>query len=1143
MKKKATRCRAGRLLCALAVAGSFSMAAPPSARAQTNSTRQSQAAGHVGDLVRRLEKKWSNYHFLYDYEQLQSLPVPAGIDIDKLSLEDALSELSRSGSITYRISNGSVSIALVPNGGSKGSSKLSGRVSDAETGEAVVGAIVKMDNNGNSTDENGKFTLRLPDGKQTVTISSVGYKTKTTSAVVNGNTTLNISLERNAAQLKDVVVTALGIRREEKALGYAAQKIDGKALTDAPSNNWLNALNGKVPGMNFQRTDGPTGSANIVLRGNKSFDLDNNAALIVVDGIVVSNKVSSNGGGANLASESPVDFGSAVADINADDIENVTILKGPGATALYGSRGANGAIIITTKSGSNKKGLGITINSSITLDQVNNWPDYQYEYGQGGAGGADYYSYGTSADGPGTQGTSQAWGPKLGTGAAYYQYNPYTHKGDTVRTPWVAYPNNRKDLFRTGVTYNNSIALDGGNDKSSFRLSLSNVQNKWVLPNTGYQRTTINLSVQHKISDRIKVFAKANYTNKTSDNLVNLGYDNKTISYFLLGQAPNVNLDWYRDYWEKVDEKQRRPFSSLLENPFFSLYEQLNPLSRNGVFGNVGFSYNITPELTLSAKSGIDFSNDISSSRQPKSSQRFVNGMYKEQNIMQYEMNSDFLLSYQHSFKRDFKMGLSFGGNRMSFEYNRTRASVAQLVIPGVYNLNNGVDRPVFEGYKEEKAINSLYGFANLSYKDFVFLDLTGRNDWTSSLPVNNNSYFYPSASLSLIVTDMLGIKSRALSYLKLRASYAEVGADTRGYKIDNYYSASNFPSSLTNPTAKPNFDLKPEITRSYEVGAEARALNNRIGFDVALYKANTHNQILSVPIDEASGYYTAVMNAGLVENKGAEVQLWGKPVASRDLTWKSTVTWAANKGTIVRLADNIESFQITSGPGGVALIGTVGGEIGDIYGRGYVRSPDGQIVYENGLPLLSSEVKKRGNANPDYKMGFNNEFTYKNFRLNVLFDGEFGSQKYSLMYSQLMGQGKLQSTIPGREEGGILGNGVMLNSDGTYVPNDVVVKSVSTYYTQHYVRENVEANMLDASYIKLREIRLDYTIKLRYLQKIGIRNAAIGIFGRDLFTWSKWPIFDPETSTLNNGLIVQGFEVGQLPSTRSMGFNLKVAF
>lgn len=1026
---------------------------------------------------------------------------------------------------------------------------LAGKVT-GDKGVALHGATIKI--NGSlkniASGADGRFSTPLPAGVYQVEISYVSYETQRFPSVIitAGKTTpLDISLHIVQGDLDQVVVTALGITRQQKALGYAAQKISGESIMEAPTSNWLNTLAGKVPGMNIQNVDGPTGSANIVLRGNKSFDLGNNGALIVIDGVIISNTPATNGGNANLAAESPVDFGSAVSDLNPDDIADITVLKGPGATALYGARGAGGAIIITTKSGGNRKGLGITLSSSLALDQVNRWPDYQYEYGQGGAGGASYYSYGATADGVSTAGTSQAWGPKFNKDVLYYQYDPVTHTTAAQRSPWLPYKNNRKDLFRTGMTYTNAISIDGGNQNTSVRLSLNNFNNKWILPNTGYERTTVAFSINHKISDKIKVNAKVNYYFKQSDNLPNLGYDNKTLSYFMIAQAPNIDVNWYKDYWVTKDITQRRPFgTSVVENPYFSLYEQLNPMQRNGAYGNVGFSWTLLPNLVLAAKTGIDFYQDVSSGRQPKSSQRFPNGMYKEQNIQRYEINSDFLLSYNRKLGDDFKLGVSVGGNRMSSSYNRTQAVVNQLVIPGVYKLNNGVERPVFTGYKEARAINSLYAFSNLSYKDYLFLDVTGRNDWSSTLPENNNSYFYPSVNLSAVITDMFSIRSNILSFAKLRLSWADVGNDNRSLlQIAKYYSPSTFSSSLTNPTSRPNYDLKPERTRSYEAGTEMRFLKNRAGLDVSVYQNDTYNQILNVPVDESSGYYTAVLNAGLVRNRGMEVLAWWQPIVTKKFQWKVTGNWSRNQGTILELSNAVESFQIASGPGGVALLGKVGGEIGDIYGRSYVRAPDGQILYANGLPIIGTDVTKQGNANPDFKGGIGNEFTYKNFRFSFLFDGEFGADKFSLTYAALMGGGKLKATIPGREEGGILGIGVKEDGAGKYVPNDVVVQAVSTYYAAHYDRANTEANMFDASYIKLREVRLDYTIKAKLLDKIGIRGLTASVYGRNLFIITKWPAFDPENSTLDNGLIIQGFEVGQLPGTRTVGANLKVSF
>lgn len=1025
--------------------------------------------------------------------------------------------------------------------------KITGIVTD-ENGRPLIGASVKVieTKQGTMTDGKGAYTISVSPGKYTVEFSFISYATQHISNVqvsADQSQQLNIKLLPDAKDLKEVLVTALGIKREEKSLGYSAQKLDGSTVSDAPTSNWLNALEGKVAGLNIQKADGPMGSSDIILRGDKSLQLGNSGALIVIDGVPVNNQISGNSGSAYSSAEPSLDFGTAVTDLNPDDVASITILKGPGATALYGSRGANGAIIVTTKSGGARSGLGITVNSNTALDQVFNFPDYQYQYGQGAGSDVKYYSYGTSEDGGSTSGTSSGWGPKLNTGVKYFQYDPVTKTQSKEKLPWVAYPDNREGLFRTGLTTNNSVAIEGGNSATTARVSVNNTFNKYILENTGYQRTNVSFSLTQKISEKMQIATKINYYNKSSDNLPSTGYSNQTSSYFLMFTNANVDLNWFRDYWASEDDKQNRPFSSVPDNPYFALYEELNPMKRNGVFGNINFNYNFSKNLTFTAKTAIDMYDDISSNRQPMSAHHYTYGFYKEQNIIRYEQNSDFLLNYKKKLSKDFDMSAALGGNRMHSSYNRTRGSIRKLLIPGVYTLANGIDRPVLEGYKEEKAINSAYGFANFSFRDYLFFEVTARNDWSSVFSAANNSYFYPSANLSLVLSDLLKLRSNALSYTKLRLSYAEVGNDTRPYRIEKYYASSNFPSSVTNPTTLNNADLKPERTKSYEAGLEARFFKNKIGIDFSAYLTNTYDQILSVPVERASGYYNYVMNAGLVQNKGLELQAWGKILTRRDFSWRTTVNGAINRGKIVYLKDGIENIELYAmGSSGVSLMALPGGSIGDIYGRGYLRNGAGQIIYSNGVPQLTPDIVYQGSAVPKFKGGIGNEFKYKAFRLNILFDGEFGHKKYSLSNSVMTVSGKLMTTIPGREAGGILGTGVIRNEDGSYRANDVVV-SPSVYYNAHFDRINAEANLFDATYIKLREARLDYTIKSKYLEKLGIRNTSAGVFGRNLFIWSAWPIFDPQSSTLNGGVMVQGIEVGQFPTTRTFGFNFKLSF
>lgn len=1016
--------------------------------------------------------------------------------------------------------------------------EVTGVVSDMD-GETLPGVSIFTENKLiKISDTSGKFSVKVAAGTK-ISFSYIGYKTYST-VITKNEKNLRIILEKSVNELNEVVVTALGIEREKKALGYAAQQISGSEVQDAPTNNWISALNGKAPGMMLNTADGPMGSSSIVLRGEKSLSMGSSGALIVVDGVIISNEVGGNNAKAGSGDESPVDYGSTMSDINPDDIESISVLKGPGATALYGSRGANGAIIITTKSGGSSKGLGVTFSSNTRINTVNSWPDYQYEYGQSGISSYNYYSYGTSEDGKGITSTSD-WGAKLNTGVKYYQYNPVTHTQSTERLPWISYPNNRKDFLQTGLTSTNSIAVEGGNNTTKARLSVSNLQNQYILPNTGYQRTSVNVSLDHQLSKKIKLGTKFNYTNKSSDNVPKLAYNNRSITYFLMRISPNMDSEWFKDYWETKDISQRRPFSGLSENPYFVLYEQLNPMRRNGAFGNVNFSYNIIPQLTLTARSGIDMYQDVSSSNYPRDSRYYTNGYYKEENVMRYEINSNFMLAYKKTLSPDFKLGVSVGGNKMNYIYNRTRAFVDFLDIPGVFTLSNGANRAILSPYKSAKAINSLYGFANFSYKDYLFVEVTGRNDWSSALAPNHNSYFYPSINSSLVLSDLFKWRSKAIPYAKLRFSYAEVGNDTDPYRTEDYYNTSGFDYSRVNSTTRANKDLKPERTRSYEVGAEGVLFRDRAGFDITAYRADTYDQILSVPVERASGYYNAMMNAGTVRNQGLEFQFWFKPIYNK-LKWRVTLNAAANRGKILKLSDNIESIAMYSGAGGASILGVEGGSMGDIYGLGYVRNTNGDIIYEGGLPVLSTAITKVGNAIPKWKGGIMNQFRYKNWSLSVLVDGEFGHDKYSVSFSRMMTMGKLKQTLSGREEGALLGVGVVQNDDGTFRPNDVAVMP-SVYYPTTYQLSNAEANTLDASFLKLREVTLNYNIKSKYLTKMGIRNPSIGLYGRDLFIWTKWPVYDPESGTLDEGVLVRGLDVGQFPSTRSIGATIKLSF
>ncbi len=995
------------------------------------------------------------------------------------------------------------------------------------------------------TDVEGSFKVEVETGA-VLTFRFIGYQQKEVT-ITKAESNLTVTMGLDNKQLSEVVVTALGIKREEKALGYAVSQVKGDELTKAVSNNWTDALSGKVAGLNMVKSGGgPAGSNKIILRGENNLS-GSSEALIVVDGVVMSSPKTGTGSGSYLSSDNPVDFGTGLNDINPDDIESVSVLKGPGAAALYGARGANGAIIITTKSGKQaKKGIGVTINSNATISSVSRWPDYQYEYGQGTGGQDTWYSYNNTEDGKSTKSTSSAWGPRF-NGQSYYQYDPATGTNGTERTPWVPYKNNRKDFFETASTFTNSVSIEGGSDKTSARLSYTNLKNEWIVPNTGYKRNTVALSLNHKVTDKLQFASKVNYTNNHSDNLPSTGYNNHTIMYFIRGLSPNLNLEWFKPYWMPGREgiEQNTPFSSILDNPYLQAYEMLNKSNRDGVVGNVSATYNFTNDLSLMVRSAVDFAQESRSQQRPWDTQKFPEGMYYTQSIFNREVTSDFLLRYKRKISEKFDGGISFGGSRMANKYAKEELRANKLLYPGIYNFSNSKEIPLAYPRRAEYAVNSLYGMAEFSYNNVLFLDLTGRNDWTSTLAtptsVKNTSFFYPSVNLSGVISDMVQMP-RAISFMKVRGSWSQVGSGgTQPYLTSYTYGIEEgFPSGLSNPTTIANENLVPLMTTSYEVGFDLRLLQNRFSLDVSLYQNDTKDQILEAPIDKSTGYSSIMLNAGMVQNKGIEVQSTATLLENKGgLNWKVFGTYAVNKNKVVELVDSLNTLILASGPRGT-IEARPGGPMGALYGLGYERSPEGKIVYdETGYPVLGQNIKYLGNITPKWRGSLGTELKYKQFGFNMMFDGQFGGVAYSLTHAVLAEEGKLKKTIPGRYNG-IIGDGVIKNADGSYRPNDVLATNMQTYYTKHFGRDNVEANTFSTDYIKLREVRLDYTVPASVLQKLKIQRASLGVFGRDLFMITEWPAFDPEVGSIGGtGGITGGFEVGQFPPTRSFGVNL----
>lgn len=1036
--------------------------------------------------------------------------------------------------------------------GAAWSQTIQGVVSDSLNNPLPgTNVLIKGTTIGTTTDANGAYAISNPagiDGNTVLVFSFIGYETR--EVPFQGNATINVQLQEDSRMIQEVVVTALGIKREEKALGYATQTLDQEQVNAARPNNWSGALSGKVAGLTLNPAgSGPMNSTRIILRGESSLNPNGNNALIVLDGVPMNSGLTSSGVsnayGAGSGNDVPIDFGNGIADINPDDIASITVLKGASATALYGNRAANGALIITTKSGARRgKGLGVTINSNFSLNDVLKWPDYQYEYGQGtgrafNADGELFYSYQASEDGSNTGGTSSAFGPKF-EGQSYYQYDPLTEGQSATRVPWRPYKDNIKGFWRTGSTITNNISLEGGGQQSSARASITHSKNEWIMPNTGYERITAALSLNQTVSDKIKLNAKLNYTNKKSDNLPATGYNNQSIAYFMIFQNPSVDLAWYRPIWKKGLEQieQIHPFSRFIDNPYLIAYEMTNAVNNNTVVGNISANYQITPELDIMIRSGLSLSQEDREQKRPYSTANFQRGYFKRQDLSNSEVNTDALLTYSKKISQRFDLRVSAGANNRREKYQLINGHVEGLVIPGVYKLSNGINTPVLTTRFTEKVVNSVYGLASFSFDDKIFVDVTGRNDWSSTLPIQNNSFFYPSISTSFVLSDLFTLPA-VVSFAKIRLSAAQVGNDTDPYYTDKYYGSSNFAGSGSVPTLLHNVDFKPELTTSYEAGLEYILFNRRLGMDLTVYRNITENQILQVPIDPTTGYNEAILNGGEVRNQGLEIVAYGTPVESQRFTWKTTVTWAKNQNEVLSLPEELTDRQIIGIGGNATIMATVGGTTGDIYGFGFVRAPDGQIVYgTNGLPARPTEIQYIGNAFADWKGGWLNEFSYRNFSMSFLIDGQYGGTIYSQTHHKMSEQGKLKHTLRGREDGFIVGEGVVANADGTFSPNTKQV-NLADYYAQYYRRANVESNSFDASFIKLREFRLSYNLPKGLLQRTPLQQATVALYGRDLAMITDFPIFDPETSALNGGTILPGVEMGQLPTPRTYGVNL----
>lgn len=1026
---------------------------------------------------------------------------------------------------------------------------VTGLITHAADGSPLQGVAVTVKSTpaGALSDEKGAFRIALPAGRDTLVFSYIGFERM--ELAVQGRAYLEVALQPQDVQLDEVVIAALGIQRQTRALGYSVQEVSAADFEKARETNFIQNLSGRVAGINVTAaSSGVAGSSRVTIRGERSLDLDANQPLFVVDGLPISNNTHGNGGSSIYQEDLPVDFGNGAAELNPDDIESVSVLKGASAAALYGSRAANGVILITTKSGRGTQGVRVSYNSTFSRETVLRLPDYQNVFGAGID--TAYYSFFDGPDGPSTADWGESRGPRMAPGLSYVQYgSELLDNGEYERLPWEPQPDNVRNYFETGLTSVNNLSLSAGSGNYNFRLSYTNFQQKGIVPNTDLKRNYLSFSSGLNMTEKLRINATFNYVNSGSNNLQSSGYGAQSVMYSFIWWERQAPIERFRDYWvDGLEGIQQNYHFSWADNPYLIAYEHINSNERNRVFGNLAAVYQFTPSLSLMLRAGTDFYNDRRNFQRPWSTVYMPKGRYREQAISFQELNTDFLLTYDKQLSSQWKATALVGGNRMSQASSELSVTAWQLSTPGVYSLNNadGVPQTLDQDWRRE--MYSLYGLGQLAFREQIFLEVTGRNDWSSTLPPQNNSYFYPSASLSAVVSDLLRLPE-PVSFAKLRASWGQVGNDADPERLISYYNAGLIPGSVTNNRTLFNTDLKPEVVSSFETGLDLRLFNGRLNGDFAFYRSISRNQILETTLSAASGADLQLINAGKISNWGTELTLSAFPVKNRKgFTWEMVLNHFWNRSKVLELAEGVENHIIAEGPDNITVEARVGGRMGDMYGEGLLRAPDGQIIHEDGIRMIDFERRTYGNYLPDWQAGLLNVLTFKNVSLSFLIDHRQGGIIYS--YTHVTGNeaGTLVSSLPAREPG-FVSEGVVQNPDGSFSPNTVSPASDRDYYgyTTTSLRPNLELNSFDATYTKLRQVVLSYSLPRSLVSRTRLGGFTVSLVGRNLFLLTSVPNIDPETGTVNGGgskgSLVPGMEVNQLPSTRSYGVTFNLTF
>ncbi len=1048
---------------------------------------------------------------------------------------------------------------------------INGNLKNANTKEELIGATIreKGTQNGTISDVDGNWTLTVPNSQTILELNYLGYQTKEVLAG-NGINTLKITMLENGEILEDVVITALGLERSTAKLGYNVQQLDSEELTDVQSVNLVQNLAGKLAGVTV--TQGGTGigsTSKITIRGESS--LTNNNPLFVVDGTPVNNNSILNFTNEAAAGFQEVDFGNGAMDINTDDIQSVSVLKGPSAAALYGTRASNGVILITTKTGNQKEGIGVSFSTGLSIETPFQLPEFQNRYGQGNSGQFEFVD---GLGGGTNDNITYSWGPELDQGTLISQFDsPITlANGQTVRggdvavhggaaipgSPFISHADNLSSFYRTGSTLTNHIALTGGNDRGSYRIALSNLQNESIIPGTNLDRSAVISRLSFALTDKWKINSTINYTRSSSDNRPSGGYGSENINYSLVAWGPrSLDTEVLKNYWQPgLEGVQQYSFNyTFFDNPYFILEENTNSFVRDRIFGNFSTQYSFNDKLSLRLTTGLDNSDEDRRFKRNYSTNRFRNGAYAEHAVGYREINTEILANYKTE-ASNFDFDISVGTNRLDQSAATKQFQTVSLAQPGIFSLSNAASPIDAFSFSSDKRINSVFGLAKVGFKDYLFLEITGRNDWSSALATptsaNNTSFFYPSISAGWVVSKIFNLPE-TISFATVRASVAQVGNDTSPYQTTGVFEAQTAYNSQPTFSAQDliaNNSLAPEKTTSVEFGTDIRILDDRIGLDFTYYNSLTTNQILALPVAISSGYTERVINGGEVRSKGIEALLNIRAIQNQNLKWNTAFNFSKNVTTIESLPDEIEGRLTLSYSRVYDNINQTvwhqveeGGRIGDLYGTGYKKNEAGQfIIGADGKYIVDNNLIKLGNYNPDFVLGWSNTVQYKNWSLGALLDWRQGGILVSRTQALAGVAGQLLETV-NRPESGIVAEGVV--NTGTienpnYIPNTQAINAES-YYRQFYDRNHEENNTYDASYLKIRELSLSYEMKILKKYSDGGKDLRITLTGRNLFAFSEIPHFDPEQLAVQGNNFISGVEDMSYASSRSIGIKLNI--